>query len=91
MLLENQDQKFDIQSVMLQHPVPQWIIMECLLVVVLALLGDVLAGHMEKPVCVIETLLYQFQCSTRCHSGSAEWQSIPVISVPFPDEYYGEL
>ena len=43
------------------------------------------------PVCGIETLLYQFQCSTRHHSDSVEWQSIPVISVCFSDEYYGEL
>ena len=58
-----------------------------LLVVVLALLGS----HMERQVCGIKTLLYQFQCSTHHHSGSVEWQSIPVISVCFPDEYYGEL
>ena len=59
--------------------------------VVLALLGGVLVSHMERPVCGIETLLYQFQCSTHHHSDSVEWQSIPVISIHFPDEYYGEL
>ena len=59
--------------------------------VVLVPLGGVLASHMERPVCGIETLLYQFQCSTHCHSGSVEWQSILVVSVHFPDEYYGEL
>ena len=65
--------------------------MEHLLVVVLAFLGGMLAGHMERPVCGIKTLLYQFQCSTHHHSGSVEWLDIPVISVHFPDEYCGEL
>ena len=65
--------------------------MEHLLVVVFALLGGMLAGHMVRPVCGIETLLYQFQCSTHHHSGSVEWQSIPVISFHFPHDYYGEL
>ena len=65
--------------------------MECLLVVVLVLLGSMLAGHMERLVCGIKTLLYQFQCSTCHHSGSVEWLNIPVISIHFPDEYCGEL
>ena len=65
--------------------------MEHLLVVVLALLGGMLAGRMKRPVCGIKTLLYQFQCSIHRHSGSVEWQSIPVIFVCSPDEYYGEL
>ena len=65
--------------------------MEHLLVVVLAPLGSVLASHMERPVCGIGTQLYQFQCSTHHHSGSVGWQSILVISICFPDEYYGEL
>ena len=65
--------------------------MEHLLVVVLVPLGGMLAGHMGRPVCGIETLLYQFQCSTHRHSGSVGWQSILVISVHFPDKYYGEL
>ena len=59
--------------------------------VVLALLGGVLASCMVRPVYGIKTLLYQFQCSTHHHSGPVEWQSIPVISVHFPDECYGEL
>ena len=62
-----------------------------LLVVVLVFLGGVLAGHMGRPACGIKTLLYQFQCSTHRHSGSVEWQSIPVISIRFPGEYCGEL
>ena len=65
--------------------------MEHLLVVVLALLGGMLASHMARPVYSIGTLLYQSQCSTHCHSDSVEWQSIPVISVHFPDECYGAL
>ena len=65
--------------------------MKLLLVVVLAPLGGMLASHMGRLVCGIETLLYQFQHSTHCHSGSVEWQSILVLSVHFPDEYYGEL
>ena len=65
--------------------------MEHLLVVVLALLGGMLAGCMVRPVYGIRTLLYQFQCSTHHHSDSVEWQSIPVISVRFPDECYGAL
>ena len=71
--------------------VPQWIDVEHLLVVVLALLGSVLVGHMEKPVCGIKTLLYQFQYSTCHHQASVEWQSIPDVSVHFPDAYCGEL
>ena len=54
-------------------------------------LGGVLASRMEKLVCGIETLFYQFQCSTHRHLGSVGWRSIPVISVRFSDEYYGEL
>ena len=65
--------------------------MEHLLVVVLAPLGGMLASRMERPVCGIDTLLYKFQCSTHCHSGSVGWQSILVISIHFPDEYYDEL
>ena len=65
--------------------------MDRLLVVVLVPLGSMLASRMEKPVCGIETLFYQFQCSTHRHLGSVGWQSILVISVHFPDEYYGEL
>ena len=65
--------------------------MEHLLVAVLALLGGVLAGHIVRLVYGIKTLLYQFQYSTHHHSGSVEWQSIPVISICFPDECYGEL
>ena len=68
-----------------------WIILEWLLVVVLVPLGCMLAGHMEKPECGIEALFYQFQCSTHRHLGSVGWQSILVVSVHFPDEYYGEL
>ena len=65
--------------------------MEHLLVVVLVPLGGMLASRMEKPVCGIETLFYQFQCSTHHHLGYVGWQSIPVISIHFPEEYYGEL
>ena len=36
-------------------------------------LGGVLAGHMERPVCGIEALFYQFQCSTCHHLGSVGW------------------
>ena len=59
--------------------------MERLLVVVLALLGGVLASHMEKPVCSFKTLLYQFQHNTHHHSGSVVWQTIPDVFVHFPD------
>ena len=71
--------------------VPQWIVVEHLLVVVLALLGSMLVGHMGKPVCGFKTLLYQFQRNTHCHSGSVEWQSILDVFVCFPDVYCGEL
>ena len=59
--------------------------------VVLVPLGGMLAGRMERLVCGIEALFCQFQCSTHHHLGSVGWLSIPVISVHFPDEYYGEL
>ena len=62
-----------------------------MVVVVLAPLGGVLVSCMEKPVCGTEALFYQFWCSNHCHLGSVGWQSIPVVSVCFPDEYYGEL
>ena len=54
-------------------------------------LGGMSAGHMERPVCGIEALFCQFQCSTRRHLGLVGWRSTPVISIHFPDEYHGEL
>ena len=54
-------------------------------------LGSMLAGCMERPVCGIEALFYQFQCSTRHHLGSVGWQSTLVRCIHFIDECYGEL
>ena len=44
--------------------------MKCLFVVVFVTLSGVLAGHMQRPVCGIVALFYQFQCSAHHHLSS---------------------
>ena len=66
-----------------------WIVVECLLEVVLVLLGGVLASCMGKPVCNFRTLLYRFQHNIHHHSDCVEWQNILVVFFHLCDGCYG--